>query len=424
MSQTVHITGLSYGAHGVGRVDGKVVFVRHVVPGEDVEVEIREDHGSYAYAEALRILDPAAGRRLAPCPYLPRCGGCPWQHMNYDVQLRAKEQNLRDHLARTAHLPDVDVVPIIGTGAEFGYRSRLSLRIAGGEVGFYAAASHDLVPIENCLLADSCVNDRIHSARELVRLLQSPVRRLEIVHGSDEPGVVFVGEVEGEFCRADDHTLASWLRVQPCDAVRGVVLHGRRWRRRWGDDLLTVRPLPGEPLRVRAGLFAQVNPRMNEVLVRTVLDLAAPSPGLRVLDLYAGTGNFSLPLARRGGAVVAVEQNPLAAEDARDNATRAGLQESLRVVRGNARRVIDDLRAAKATFDLIILDPPRNGAAEIVPALLELRTPVLIYVSCNPATLARDLRGLAAAYRIDFVQPIDLFPQTYHAETVVRCVLT
>lgn len=421
MPARIRVTGLSYGPHGVGRLDGKVIFTRGVVPGEDVDIEVEEDRGSFAYARLVQVVDPSPDRRQPPCPYLPRCGGCPWQHLDYSTQLRAKQQNLSDHLQRIAHLPNVAVAPIIASPSEFAYRSRLTLRTEGGQVGFYATASHDLVPIDHCLLAGEEINAAIAASRDLISRLSSPVRRLQIASGSDEVGLVLVGEVEGRFHQADESTLTAWLQAHT--TVRGIVLHGKRWRRTWGDDLLTVRPLPDEPLRVHAGAFTQVNPAGNHRMVDTVLTLGEFAATDRVIDLYAGAGNFSLPLARRVTHVTAVEQDQLAATDAMYNAQRAGLT-NLRVINAASHHAVHDLLRRRQRFNVAVLDPPRSGAAELIGGLLELRPRVVVYVSCNPATLARDLRSLAAAYRVEHVQPIDLFPQTYHVETVVRAVLT
>lgn len=423
--ERLQITGLVYGPHGVGRLNGKVIFVRSVVAGEEVAVTLREDRGSFAYADLRGVLRPAPERRVPPCPYLPRCGGCPWQHLTYPAQLRAKEQNLRGHLARIAGLSDVNVLPIIPSPQEFSYRSRLTLRVEAGRVGFYAGGSHDLVAVDHCMLASAPIDAAIRSTAALLRQLRTNVRRIEIsqrdvsLHNSSRD-VVMLGEAQGGFADEDGERIAAWL-AKP-ESVAGFVLQGKGWRHTWGDDRIRISPEIDLTLSTRAGAFTQINPEANRVLVRTVLELGEFAAGDHVLDVYAGVGNLSLPIARRVAHVVAVEHHRLAAEDARANAAALGLA-NYAVRAEAAHRALRALRRARA-FDAVVLDPPRSGAANIIDALLDLRAARLIAVSCNPATLARDLKRLADGYRIVAVQPIDLFPHSYHVEAVVKAVLT
>lgn len=411
---------MTYGPHGVARDDGKVLFLRGVVPGEEVEAEIVEDRGAFAYAAARRILSPSPNRRQPPCPYLPRCGGCPWQHLDLPTQLQAKERNLRDQLERVAGLPDLPIEPILPSPAEFAYRHRLSLRVEAGQVGFYAAASHDLIPIEACLLAAEELRDALPQARDLVRALRSPVRRIEVALAVTPGRIVLAGEVEGGLQDGDEERAARWWQSH-AGTVAGVALQGHRWRRVWGEATVVIHPTPEISLLVRAGGFTQVNPEGNQRLVERVLTLAAPRGEETVLDLFAGAGNFTLPLARLAHRVVAVEQSPGAVEDAIANLRREGIR-NVEVRQGRVETELRSPRLTSRRFDVVILDPPRSGAREVCEELTRRPVPRLVYVSCNPSTLARDLSILRSVYRIQRVQPIDLFPQTYHSETVVLAV--
>lgn len=412
----IRITAMTYGPHGVGRLAGKAVFVRGVVPGERVDVEVREQHGSFSYAELRAIRASAPERRSPPCVYLPACGGCPWQHLSYPAQLAAKSHNLRDALRRIADLCDVPCREVLSSPAEFGYRSRLSLRVDNRHVGFYAGASHDLVRVDHCLLGEPSVNAAIPLADDLVGLLASNARRVEIALRGFAAGVVFSAEVEGEVADSDDAVVTRWLRENP--SVAAVVLGGQRRRRVWGDDRIQISPTEGIALLARAGSFTQVNPLANRLLVQTVLDFAEAGPDTAVLDLYSGVGNLGLPLARRVARLTAMEQDPAAIEAARVNVSTLAL-ENVTLLQGPVHKGLRAL-PRDSYFDVVVLDPPRSGAADALDGILRLSPRRIVYVSCNPSTLARDLARLKASYRIDVVQPLDLFPQTYHLETVVR----
>jgi len=411
---------MAHGPHAIARDAGKVVFVRGAAPDEEIEVVVTEERRAYAYGELIAVRRPSPWRRKPPCPYLPRCGGCPWQHLDYAGQLRAKAANARQQLARLGGL-DVPIADIVPSPHEYGYRQRLKLRVDGEAVGFLAGASHTVVPVADCLLAEPVIRATVPAVGAFVATLAARVRRVEIIATGSGERVVVAAEVESRWLDADDAAIRRWLATQR--HVAGLVFHGRRWRRVWGDDRLTLHPEPELSLVVRAGTFTQVNRAANELLVQAVNAIVDPCSGAHVLDLYAGAGNFALPLARRGARVTAVERHPQAAEDGSANAVRLGLTQC-RFVCGDAARVARELAAAATPVDAVVLDPPRSGAAEVLPALLRLAPPRVCYVSCDLATLARDLKALAARYRIDGVQPFDLFPHTYHVETVTSATLT
>lgn len=409
------IESLAHGPHGIARIDGKVHFVRGAAPGDEVELEVEEDHRSFAYARVTRVVVPGIARREAPCPYLPRCGGCPWQHVEYAAQTAAKEESVRDLLSRVGGVDAAVLRPIVRAAREYGYRRRLSLRVADREVGFLAAASHDLVPVEHCLLGSERLDGAIPLARAFVQALGTRINRVEIVATGDDDRVAIVAQADGEMVATDAEVGEALLRREP--RLAALVLRGKRFRRVWGNDRVRVPLVDGDEMCLRAGDFSQVSDHGNAELIRLVLEHAAAAKHHRVADLYAGAGNLSLPLARRAGAVIAVERTPTSVEAARENARRLGIT-NLELATGPTETVLRGWTKRGLRLDTVVLDPPRSGAAEAMPALLALAPSRIVYVSCNPATLARDLKTLSRGYRVELVQPIDIFPQTYHVEAV------
>jgi 23S rRNA (uracil1939-C5)-methyltransferase len=412
------VKAMSYGPHGIVRTGGKVVFLRRVAPGDEVEFEIREDHGTYAFGEVVRVLAPSPLRREPPCPYLPRCGGCPWQHLTYAAQLAAKQRNLEEHLRRIAKEESPPLLPPLAAPEEFRYRHRLSLRIEGKQVGFFAAASHDLVPVEHCLLGNETVNTGFAPAAEFVRGTSLRLKRVEFVAEESGPHIAFAFEAEGSWVESEEKKIAEWSRTTP--GLRGVVVRGRGWRRVWGEPTVNLEVAPGCTITVEAGAFSQVAPAANRLLVQLVLERLASTADATVVDAYCGAGNFTLPLAKRGARVIAIEQDPVACANLRTNLQQAGL--SARVIEATAEAALRQLVGEQVRVQAVLLDPPRGGAAGTLPSILALRPQRVVYVSCHSAALARDLAKLRPHYRLESVQLLDLFPQTYHAEAVATLV--
>jgi 23S rRNA (uracil1939-C5)-methyltransferase len=406
---------LAHGPHGVARVAGKVHFVRQAAPGDEVEIVVEEEHRAFAYARVARVVVPGAARRTAPCVYLPRCGGCPWQHVAYAAQASAKESTVRELLARVGGIDPSCVRPLLAAAQEYGYRRRLSLRVDDDRLGFMAAASHDVVPVDRCLLAQDRLEGAIAVASEWVAGLATRVKRVEVVATGDGDRIALVAQAEGALVARDAECAEELLRRTP--RLAALALYGRGFRRLWGDDRVRVPLVDGDEMWLHAGDFSQVSDHGNAQLIGVVLELAAVTREQRIADLYAGAGNLSIPLARRAALVAAVERTPSSVDAARANAQRLGL-DNIELTAGTTEAVLKGWVARGARFDTIVLDPPRNGAAEAVPSLLRLRPSRLVYVSCNPATLARDLKSLSSVYDVAVVQPIDLFPQSYHVEAV------
>jgi 23S rRNA (uracil1939-C5)-methyltransferase len=416
----VDVTALSHGRDGVARHEGKVVFVPGVAPGDRARVRIVEPHASYARAELLEIETPGTARREPPCPWVGDCGGCPWQQVAYPAQLEAKAHNVRETLARLGGVVPARLLPIVAAPAEWGYRHRIRLHVEpGGRLGYRAARSHRLVEVDACAVADPRLAALLAPVRRTLATVATRLESLELI--VDDGGhVVLSAGASGAFHPRDTGPWRRLLAETP--AIAGVMIRGRGWRRRFGEVHVRVRPEANGPaIAQTAGTFSQVNPAANRLLVEAVVALARPAA--RILDLHCGAGNLSLPLARAGSRVTGVDRDRTAIADARASAAAAGLADRTEFTAADAVATLRQDGARDA--DLVLLDPPRTGAREVAAELARVRVPRVLYVSCDVATLARDARALVAGgYAVDRVQPIDLFPQTEHVETVLEAVLT
>lgn len=409
---------MTFGPYGVGRVDGKSVMVPHSVPGDLVDVTIQSEHGGYAIGRIVRVVAPGAARRQPPCIFLPRCGGCDWQHIEYHEQVRLKAQTVV-HEFRHALGVDLDPATLVEPApSEFEYRSRVRLKVGRrGSIGLYESASNRMVEIDHCLVADC----RLESAARLARALSRDLLEVEVVRQS-EARQVLVAYLKKPAVAEQIRGVRRFLESDPTTA--GIVLRAGESRTVVGDAEVAVEIEPGVTLRSDADLFSQVNRPQNQKLVRAALEMAVPEPQSSMLDLFCGCGNFSIPAARRGAQVTGVDADATAVAAAARNAQRLGLAES-RFVAMEARELVAFLRRARSQPQIVLLDPPRTGAAELMEPIMRLHPPRVVYVSCDVATLARDLRMLCAErYRINGVRAFDFFPNTHHVEIVAGAVLT
>ena len=390
----ITVEKLVYGGEGLGRLEGRAVLVPFVLPGERVRVQAVAEKPGLLRAGLIEVLASSAARTAPLCPHFGRCGACHYQHAPYDLQLAMKRAILEDQLRRIGKIEPPSQIAVVA-GEPWNYRNRVQLHIAGTQLGYREAQSHKLHPIEQCPISSPAINGAIAILREMLHEPRWPrfLRALELFTNETE---IQLNVLEGE--RPVARRFFEWCAGRVPGFVPGPLDYAAG----------------GYAWRVSSGSFFQVNRFLIDSLVDAALGGAE---GETALDLYAGVGLFSLPLARRFASVTAVESGSRAVQDLRFNAERAGV--SLRAEQGNAEGFLEAVQRAP---DFVLLDPPRAGFGKrIVDRLAQLRVPRLAIVSCDPATLARDLTGLlSTGYQIQSMTLVDLFPQTYHIETVVQ----
>jgi len=413
----IEINAMTFGPFGVGRHDGKAVMVPGAVVGDKLEVEIVSERRDYAIAKIREIVSASAERRVAPCPYLPRCGGCDWQHIDYAAQVRFKGEVVARELGHALNI-EIDPVGLVEPApAEFGYRSRIRLRVgAKGVLGFHEAASNTIVEIDSCMVAEAGIRMPLHLARSLGKR----VEEIEVVRaGAREVQVAHLKKP------VSDEDLRRAHNVLEADSeIAGIVLRAGSSRATVGNPKISIEIEPGLSIDVDADLFSQVNRAQNQKLVASVMEMAAIHDSSTVLDLFCGAGNFSLPASRRGARVTGVDDDAGAIAAAARNAERLNFRDA-QFIAMKASATADFLHRARYRPEVIILDPPRTGALDLMEPIVKLRAPAVIYVSCDVTTLSRDLRVLAGAgYKINRVRGFDFFPNTHHVEIAVHALLT
>ncbi len=416
---TLEIESLAYGPYGIGRIENQVIMVPATVPGDKISARVTDSKGHYSFAEKVRLLEPSPLRQTPPCPYVNDCGGCPWQQVQYEAQLKAKEQSVADALRRIGKLNGFELRPIIASPREYHYRRRIRLQCNKAKrIGFFRAFSHDLVDIDGCLIADNVLNQVIHPLQSWINDLDTPIEHVEIVTGDDPNEVVAAGKIAGEFIPRDDAACERLLNQT--SIINGLILHGGKWRKEWGQTAVTVRSDDGICLKVKGDVFTQINAEGNRTLLTKLLAAGGFGKNDQVLELYSGAGNFTLSIAKQAREVVAVESYRQSIDSGKRSAQLNAIA-NIRWICAHVPVAVERFAKQRERFSKIILDPPRAGAKGIERNLTLLDAQKILYVSCNPATLARDLSALARhGYKLTFVQPIDLFPHTFHVETLAE----
>ena len=415
----VRIRGLAAGGAGVADLpDGRVVFVPATAPGDRARVRIIKEKPRWAWGEMVDLIESGKARRPAPCPFYGTCGGCTLQHLPYSGQLEAKAGFVTDALQRIGGEVDVPEVEVWGSPLQFAYRSRMSFHLVRRPDGGVVAGFHrlgrpgEIVDVDGrCLLPEAPLtrawND-LRSSWGRGAVLLPMGRKLRLTLRRVSPGVVLRVETDAGKTGGVGNAVELLRRVEGLVAI--WLESGKAPARILAGDPDTVERWNERVLRLGPGAFLQVNRSGATGLERSVLELVGPPRGRRIIDAYCGVGSFSHTLAQAGADVVGIELDPVAARAAATDAP-AGL----RIVEGRAEDHLEQALPA----DLVILNPPRTGLHEAVSTAL-LPSPVtkILYVSCDPATLARDIRRLSPGYRLREVRSFDLFPQTAHVETL------
>lgn len=424
MSATaITIEKLVQGGYGLAHREGKVLFVRGAIPGETVSVTVQADRKGYQEATVNEVMSASPDRVEAPCPVYQVCGGCQLQHLRYEAQLLRKAEMLQETLARIGKIELPELPSVVPSPAPYGYRNSLRFVVfrkgKGFAVGFHREGSRHPVEAAGCLLAPPATRDllaRVHERLAALRVLPLRLDSLEVRSSTSEPAALLLFRT-GQATRRQAEQLAGLFEDVP-GVVGRVVLApaGVRWV--FGRDWIVER-LRGLIFRISDQSFAQANWRLNETLSETLTDWVAPGPGLRVLELYGGIGSLGLPLARAGALVTEVETNRTALADAR-YAARAN-----HIGRCRFRLLLAEAALAvtqPGDYDVVLVDPPRTGLSpDVLRHLVRLGAARLFYLSCDPPTLARDLRALCeGGYHVMRLQAFDMFPQTAHLETLVE----
>lgn len=439
----VEITGLTHEGQGVGKIDGLVVFIDSSLPGETVEVKIVKQTKSYATGNLINIIKPSAKRVEPFCPVFDKCGGCAVQHMSYESQLEFKKDTVEQNLKRLGGLENIKVHDTLGMESPYKYRNKVQYPVSSEDneirIGFYENRSHNIIDSSRCdiqplesnevrdIIRNFCKENGVSiydekSGKGLLRhvMVRNGFKTGElmvvlVINGQKLPGSGLLAEI---LCRKYEKIKSIMLNVNTKNTNiilgdRNICIYGQEYITDYiGNYQFRISPLS----------FFQVNPVQTEVLYRKALEYASLTGNETVFDLYCGIGTISLFLSEKAKRVVGVEVVRDAIEDAGKNAALNNVANT-EFIAGEAEVVIPRLYAEGARADVVVLDPPRKGCDEaLLNTLVEMQPKRIVYVSCNPATLARDLKYLSGhGFEVQEVQPVDMFPWTGHCEAV--CLL-
>ena len=430
---TVTINGYSSEGLGVCRIEGQVVFVHGALRGEVCAVQILKVLKHTAFAKMAEVLTPSPERQTPDCPHFPACGGCRLRHMSYAEELRFKRQKVEDALRRIGGV-EMELEEIIGSDEILRYRNKSQFPVDGaGQIGFYRARSHQVVPVTDCLLQSETANAAAAAVGRYMQRHHVPgydetkctglLRHVYVRTNAAGQALVCL-VVNGK--TLPEETALTALLQESCPNLIGIVLNtntantnvvlGQEYRTLWGASELTD-TLCGHRFALSPAAFYQVNRPQAERLYRKALDYAGLTGAETVLELYCGAGTITLTMAPRARQVIGAEIVPEAVENARQNAADNGI-ENAEFFLGDAGAVAAKLAAEHLHAHVVVVDPPRKGLGEeVVTAIAQIAPDRVVYVSCDCATLARDIqRFQSAGYTLQKATAVDLFPRTEHVE--------
>ncbi|MBI3793980.1 MAG: class I SAM-dependent RNA methyltransferase [Nitrospinae bacterium] len=418
-TNSVSIDGLAFGGAGVGRIDGKVVFVPEAFPGDVALVKIEKVKKNYSEARLTGLTTPSHLRRPCKCPYVAECGGCPWMPLEYGAQLEWKRKIVEGQFAHLGGMT-VNVGPTAPSPVQYGHRAKIRLKCSADngafKMGFCRPKSHDIVEIDRCAVACEAINKILPELRAHVNKRPEHARlfkyvKLEAGHPATKGRVTI---------EADGAIRPDWMEalLAECPSVGGAAVGNGGTYKSYGDATIETTLTDGMTLQSGPGLFSQVNPSANLVLLEKICGAVRLPVGKKGLDLFCGTGNITFPLSAGGANWTGVEFFGASVESARANAERLGIS-NVAFVAGDAGKIARVLGKEGRTYDAIVMDPPRGGAVGMAKTLSALSKGLLVYVSCYPPTLARDSADLAKeGFVLEGVVPLDMFPHTSHVESV------
>lgn len=419
----IRIERLAYGGKGIGFHQGKAIFVSDTVPGDLVQVSLEKEKKRYANARLLSLLEASKMRQEAPCPFFSRCGGCHWQMISPDQQLQWKKKFVKDALQRIGKLEQLPNIVMYPAPSVFYHRNRIQLKgryHQNGKIsiGYFQQGSHDLVEIDHCLVAQEPINSLIKhlASSQLARIPMSQDFRcaVQVVSPQGRDGLL----VELEAAPGKNPILNSLptikARLEEMELPTHVNIFNSPQQEFWPYDMQD-----GIVYWTASGQFQQIHLSGNHLLRKYVRQLCHQYQAQSILDLFCGSGNLSIQLAALDNCqVVGLEINPIAIRTAKHNLRSNAIKNAI-YRQAASHRLSQELQNSK-NFDLIIMDPPRSGLEEAIEPILACEAAQLIYVSCDPNTLARDLAHFVeAGYCLDQISCFDFFPHTYHIETVV-----